>query len=896
MDRMKRTVGLLMALVLALSLTPGMALAGNVLQNKSGYCGGEGDGKNLSWTYDASWDNMRLTISGTGKMKDYGAPYSSEECAPWHNDLNNMVVAENVVIKEGVTSIGSWAFANHDASYGEFVMPSTLTSIGEHAFDNAIFPSISIPNNVSSIGNWAFSNSTLPRVTVPGKVTTIGEGVFYYCTELADVTLPNTLTSIGPQVFEGCESLRSIDIPNGVTTIGDSAFMESGLRKITIPSGVTSLGYGVFYGCTSLKEAVISSNVLTMDGQVFSNCSGLTSVTLPDKLKSIEFYTFFGCSSLPSITIPSSVETIDYGAFQDCISLKEVVLPGGVTAIMDCAFSGCRGLKDVYFAGSEAEWNQIDFGSDNDKLLNATIHYNSTGPNDVGNAIYREGKIVAILQKSFEEYLFANPATSTELDKDLAFYLCALAFSTYEKNDIKRSLYKLGFTDVKPSEEYDATTFQHKAAYTLARKKTASGKNIIFISVRGSSDGGDWNTNFGLGAWTTLVNGKHEGFMISVNNIIENLKQYLGGTIPTSNDYVYVITGHSLGGGVGNLLAVELSDSEIGVPNTNVYNYNFANSDVAKKSGFDWNPGGCHNNIKNICNENDVVPHVPGVLGIAVPGAERVLFQWGKFGITYWFKAGDITQGVEKNHMDDAYLKTLSSQVVYTDSPGSVGKGQERTLIRVMCPVDVYVYDGDKLVASVIDNVGNTYGAAFCETLVFTNGDQKLICLPPKDTYQVRLSSTDDGTMTYEVINADLASRESEEVKTYDSVVLETGKEMYSMIEEDSGVTGVQLFVVDESDVPAKKVMTDGTERPLNGALGPLSWAYDPVAGTVTVTGDITSGSAVLVAAYSDEGQMLSVGTITQSGGTASVPLRAETIKLFWTDRNSVPLCASAEL
>lgn len=34
----------------------------------SGYCGGEGDGTNLTWTLDSEGV---LTISGTGKMKDY---------------------------------------------------------------------------------------------------------------------------------------------------------------------------------------------------------------------------------------------------------------------------------------------------------------------------------------------------------------------------------------------------------------------------------------------------------------------------------------------------------------------------------------------------------------------------------------------------------------------------------------------------------------------------------------------------------------------------------------------------------------------------------------------------------------------------------------------------------
>ncbi|SDB52958.1 hypothetical protein SAMN02910263_02670, partial [Butyrivibrio sp. INlla16] len=60
----------------------------------SGTCG-----EGLTWTLE----NGTLTISGTGKMTDYvGGNH-----APWYNDRNNI---NKVVICDGVTSIGAWAF------------------------------------------------------------------------------------------------------------------------------------------------------------------------------------------------------------------------------------------------------------------------------------------------------------------------------------------------------------------------------------------------------------------------------------------------------------------------------------------------------------------------------------------------------------------------------------------------------------------------------------------------------------------------------------------------------------------------------------------------------------------------------------------------------------------
>ena len=69
---MKKQSGLLRRLTaLALALCMLAALTAEIFAADivaSGYCGGEGDGKNLSWTLDSAGT---LTISGKGAMKNY---------------------------------------------------------------------------------------------------------------------------------------------------------------------------------------------------------------------------------------------------------------------------------------------------------------------------------------------------------------------------------------------------------------------------------------------------------------------------------------------------------------------------------------------------------------------------------------------------------------------------------------------------------------------------------------------------------------------------------------------------------------------------------------------------------------------------------------------------------
>ena len=184
---------------------------------------------------------------------------------------------------------------------------------------------------------------------IPDSVTSIGNYAFYECYSLTSVTIPNSVKSIEHNAFSGCTGLESVTIPNSVTSIGEEAFRGcTGLTSVTIPDSVTSCGKYVFGDCEKLTEiAVLNANVSIMHGicnQFLGNWYQLQpygSVCLDTILVS---YKLSPNEVLKQYKVPDNIRYIANGAFEDCKDLisidfnnaqiVESELPDSVTTII----------------------------------------------------------------------------------------------------------------------------------------------------------------------------------------------------------------------------------------------------------------------------------------------------------------------------------------------------------------------------------------------------------------------------------------------------------------------------------------------------------------------------------------------------------------------------------
>ena len=397
----RRLVALALTLCMLAALTVEIFAADIVA---SGYCGGEGDGKNLTWTLDS--DGV-LTISGKGEMANY--EWDSE---PWPKTRVKKV--KNVSIESGVTSVGAYAFHDYTnitcikipdsverigdkafsgcLSLTDIVIPSGITSISYGTFANCRrLTSITIPNGATSIGDSAFSDCrNLTSIEIPNSVTSIGDNAFYDCHNLTSSEIPNSVISIGDKAFYGCRSLTSIALSNSMTSISRCAFEYCrSLMSIAIPGSVTSIGEEAFRGCNSLTSITISSGVTSIGKYAFAQCSSLTSITIPNSVTSMGGYAFRDCSSLTSVTIPNSVTSIENGVFLNCSSLTSITIPNGVSSIGLLSFGSCSSLTNVIISDSVIS---IDSAFDSCSNLESAYFYGDAPATSYARGIFYKCK------------------------------------------------------------------------------------------------------------------------------------------------------------------------------------------------------------------------------------------------------------------------------------------------------------------------------------------------------------------------------------------------------------------------------------------------------------------------------------------------------------------------
>ena len=300
------------------------------------------------WGVKYSKDGRKLLKAPEELRRDYSVKEGTRIIC--NSAFFNCRSLTNIIIPKSVTAIGNDVFWDC-RSLSNIVIPKSVICLNGNPFSgwegkleclspNFIYEDEVLFNKDKS-KIVSFRNRKIESYIIPDSVTDIGDYAFSH-SSLSNIVIPDSVTDIGDYAFSDCSSLSNIVIPNSVTDIGDYAFWEcSSLTNIVIPDSVTDIGNSAFEYCSSLSNIVIPDSVTDIGDGAFAYCSFLSKIVIPDSVTDIGSSAFLGCSSLVKIVIPDSVTDIGVFAFEYCSSLSKIVIPDSVTDIGKGAFSGC---------------------------------------------------------------------------------------------------------------------------------------------------------------------------------------------------------------------------------------------------------------------------------------------------------------------------------------------------------------------------------------------------------------------------------------------------------------------------------------------------------------------------------------------------------------------------
>ena len=349
-----------------------------------------GDFGSLKWKYDTG--TKTLTISGKGEM-----PNHDWQGIPWVDFEETMT---KVVIENGVTKIGNFAFYRAKELVSVKFPASGLTQIGENAFGYCQKLELSaLPEGLIRIGRSAFTDcDKLSLVTFPESLEEIGEQGFFQCQNLLSVTIPAGVKKIGAAAFSGCRNLEAVTVDgrnteyvseNGVLFDKNKTVLmlhpaKRPWTKYDIPSSVKKIDKGAFNGCHNLTTVTIPNGLTSIEERAFTYCSYLSSLAIPASVTNIAEGAIFGCWYFEGCTVAlennhyKSVNGVLFNHDQTTLlvypknhGVTEYVIPAGVKRIGELAFFSNDDLTSVKFPAGLKEIGEWAF--QNTKLTSVSL-------------------------------------------------------------------------------------------------------------------------------------------------------------------------------------------------------------------------------------------------------------------------------------------------------------------------------------------------------------------------------------------------------------------------------------------------------------------------------------------------------------------------------------------
>ena len=231
--------------------------SGSVAPEMSGNCGAT-EADHVTWELtDADGDgSYNLTISGEGAMADYTANINNGSATqPWRTSVTGVEISNitKVVVSEGVTSIGDFAF-NGLTAVSEYVIGANVSAINQWALDTSAAKVFNLNGNTNfqtDVDGVLFSEDGKTLIAYPGGSAVRDE-----------YTVPSTVTTISDGAFVGCPmpdgkvSVEAEFVKTAATSFADvpaNAYFADAVKWAVdkgITNGLSDTMFGPYESCT----------------------------------------------------------------------------------------------------------------------------------------------------------------------------------------------------------------------------------------------------------------------------------------------------------------------------------------------------------------------------------------------------------------------------------------------------------------------------------------------------------------------------------------------------------------------------------------------------------------------------------------------------------------------
>ncbi|MBR3988649.1 MAG: leucine-rich repeat protein [Clostridia bacterium] len=538
-------------------------------------------------------DEPYVSADGKNFIDSNGDTYVSTEGYHKNNPMGYKV--KSIVIEEGITYIGDWAF--YRVCVDEITVPEGVEATGIFCFRySPTLKVLNLPDSLKILDDFAISrNYLLHTVNIGSQLEKVGTAGFNRNPSLKSIILPDSCVSVNQQMsptyadidyssvglMENCTSLKTVKLGK-VDRIPQRTFLGADIENLIVPNTVKSIDEYAFYKCDSLRNVVFEENSLCtfIANNAFLECTSLKSVTggisletmgSYSKIKTLEEFDFsdsnktllknqFYQTSLKTVRVSENITTIPVSCFNRMSYLERIYLPSSLETIQGSSFNYCVSLTDVYYNGNLQQWQAIEKASGWSYMVNSdcVVHLNDgTFANLQGKEIPKEKLSFTVEFRDFDSSVLST--------QDVKYGSSAVAPENPYRDDYIFDGWDKDFSNITDDLVVTAK-YKEKAKYTV----TYNEGNFTFSGADTVKQGEDYTFRimpFAGYDVEKIVAGKDEpeinkNGIYTIKNVNEDI--FIEVTLVQDNEeYDFAGASITLGGDIELNFYMELSDEII---------------------------------------------------------------------------------------------------------------------------------------------------------------------------------------------------------------------------------------------------------------------------------------------------------------------------------------------